>query len=390
VSSKINFNELEVQNIVFDGIDIDTITFDENIVWERVVTDLTNIELWEGILDIIQDNSGIDITPTLSTFGSLTGTSKWNGGVIAKNGKIYAAPNNSPSILEIDTETNTTFTFGNFPVTGEAWPTCVLANNGLVYGIPGGGTDSILEIDIENRIAEKFGAAGFNVNTAGFIGGALSQNGNMYCSPARAEFILIIDPQTKTVSTLGSFGTNVAKWYGECVSPINKMIYSVPSNGSGILKIDTLTDEYSTFGTIGGSLAWAGFVLGTNNKMYGIPRNNNNVVEVDTELETTSTFASGATGTAKWAGGFLAPNGIIYSIPFTSSRIARISTNPRSSSVFGDVGTDESKWSGAIMAPNNKAYCIPSNATEVLVIDFGSDLKNIPLELLVSAYVNKF
>ena len=39
---------------------------------------------------------------TTSTFGSLSGTYKWFGGVLAPNGKIYGIPFNSTSVLCID------------------------------------------------------------------------------------------------------------------------------------------------------------------------------------------------------------------------------------------------------------------------------------------------
>ena len=37
-----------------------------------------------------------------STFGSLAGSAKWVGGVLAPNGKIYGIPFSSTTILEID------------------------------------------------------------------------------------------------------------------------------------------------------------------------------------------------------------------------------------------------------------------------------------------------
>ena len=38
---------------------------------------------------------------TTTTFGSLSGTYKWYGGVLAPNGKIYGIPYNSTTVLEI-------------------------------------------------------------------------------------------------------------------------------------------------------------------------------------------------------------------------------------------------------------------------------------------------
>jgi len=43
--------------------------------------------------------------PLLSLFGSLSGSNKWIGGVLAPNGKIYGIPYNSTQILEIEPST---------------------------------------------------------------------------------------------------------------------------------------------------------------------------------------------------------------------------------------------------------------------------------------------
>ena len=44
----------------------------------------------------------VSFAPQVSTFGSLTGSLKWLGGVLAPNGKIYGIPYNSTTVLEID------------------------------------------------------------------------------------------------------------------------------------------------------------------------------------------------------------------------------------------------------------------------------------------------
>ena len=47
------------------------------------------------------DPSGI-VNDGVKTFGSLSGTNKWFGGVLAPNGKIYCVPSDSEQVLEID------------------------------------------------------------------------------------------------------------------------------------------------------------------------------------------------------------------------------------------------------------------------------------------------
>ena len=83
---------------------------------------------------------------TTTTFGSLSGTAKWVGGVLAPNGKIYGIPHNSTTVLEIDSVAQTTTTFGSLSGTFK-WAGGVLAPNGKIYGIP---IDSTTVLEIAN------------------------------------------------------------------------------------------------------------------------------------------------------------------------------------------------------------------------------------------------
>ena len=124
-----------------------------------------------------------------STFGSLTGTSKWYGGVLAPNGMIYGIPINSETVLKIDPTTDTASTFGSLTGTSK-WIGGVLAPNGMIYGIP------------------------YN-----------------------SETVLKIDPTTDTASTFGSL-TGATKWQGGVLAP-NGMIYGIPRDSETVLKLLT-------------------------------------------------------------------------------------------------------------------------------------------------------
>jgi hypothetical protein len=62
-----------------------------------MINNLSSVQLMDALsLDI--NNTFNNVT---STFGSLSGTSKWYGGVLAPNGKIYGIPSNSTTVLVI-------------------------------------------------------------------------------------------------------------------------------------------------------------------------------------------------------------------------------------------------------------------------------------------------
>ena len=130
----------------------------------------------------------VSFAPQVSTFGSLSGTAKWRGGVLAPNGKIYGIPYDSTTVLEIDPITKTTTTFGS--LAGDfKWAGGVLAPNGKIYGIPHGST-TVLEIDPVTKTTSTFGSLATNGK---WFGGVLAPNGKIYGIPYSATTVLEID-----------------------------------------------------------------------------------------------------------------------------------------------------------------------------------------------------
>jgi hypothetical protein len=87
-----------------------------------------------------------------STMGGLSGYAKWHGAVLARNGKIYGMPYNSPSVLIIDPAAGTASTtvLTGLASGGYKYYGGVLAPSGLIYGIPFN-AESVLIIDPFNN-----------------------------------------------------------------------------------------------------------------------------------------------------------------------------------------------------------------------------------------------
>ena len=147
-------------------------------------------------------------TVTTSTFGSLSGSNKWTGGVLAPNGKIYGIPHNSTEILEIDPVAKTTSTFGSLTGTGK-WVGGVLAPNGKIYGIPHNSTE-ILEIDPVAKTTSTFGSL---TGTIKWFGGVLAPNGKIYGIPFGSTEILEID--FKNRDGFKSFDSALSPYYNK-------------------------------------------------------------------------------------------------------------------------------------------------------------------------------
>ena len=82
--------------------------------------------------------------PTATTFGSLSGSEKWDGGALAPDGCIYGIPYNSTSVLKIDPVAGTATTFGSLSGSYK-WSNGALAPDGCIYGIPYNST-SVLKL----------------------------------------------------------------------------------------------------------------------------------------------------------------------------------------------------------------------------------------------------
>lgn len=134
--------------------------------------------------NVINSNSFLTLSPSsnfpentvskLSSFSNdLYGAWKWDGGVLAQNGKIYCVPASATCVLIID------------PLNNQVDTTSIKINDNSIYK---------------------------------WSGGVLAPNGKIYCPPYNARSILVIDPETNTTTTIGYFSDYHMKWSG-AVSP---------------------------------------------------------------------------------------------------------------------------------------------------------------------------
>lgn len=218
---------------------------------------------------------------------------KWLGGCLAPNGKIYGIPFSYGKVLVINTQTGTAssteVTTGFTTSTGK-WSGGVLGPDGNIYGIPFNST-SVLKINPTTNTATTFGSL-----TGGWIGGCLAPNGKIYAAPiygSRTTSVLKIDPVAGTATTFGNISTSYFSpdpyyrgWDGACLAA-NGKIYSSPAGGTGILEIDPENDTVSVIGV--GSLPplgqyvpnysrWSSFILSPDGKMYAAPINETKIL----------------------------------------------------------------------------------------------------------------
>lgn len=188
--------------------------------------------LWPG-----QDISG--------GIGNAAGDDVWYGGALSLDGRIFCPPSRGTSFLVINTNNDTaecdisglTFTYtplGNGSQTGR-YNGAILAPNGRIYALPWVATSNVIEVDTSANtyVTTSMSIAGGRK----CIGGTLAPDGRIYCTTDNAGVVAVINTNRTpyTISTISSSRMN-----GSCLGP-NGKIYCLPNlSGGGLCVIRTI------------------------------------------------------------------------------------------------------------------------------------------------------
>jgi hypothetical protein len=344
---------------------------------------------------------------TTTITGVPGGASKYSGGVLAPNGKIYFIPNGATNVGILDPLTNTldTTTITGTPI---GYKGGVLAPNGKIYGIPNA-TTSVLVIDPST---DSFSTISGVPVGSDYFGGVLGIDGKIYCIPFSASAVMVIDPVTNTLNFtfIRGLSTGGVKWAGGALAP-NGKIYCIPSNETRVMIIDPsspvsavpgvtpATANYTnatrvlncpgaTFATVGSgqllvgdnllitttTTSYMGYVQSiTDNQnvvlIYAlgvdIPAGQITGIQKTRRADLTTISGLAATGFKYW-GGAVAPNGKIYCTPsfggLNNVLVINTLTNTTTTIALGQSG-----YTGAVLGRNNKIYLIPFDTPVSLV-----------------------
>jgi streptogramin lyase len=340
---------------------------------------------------IVRENSGnANTLPTISVIGTTSTSNAYWGGVLARNGKIYCAPYNATSIMEIDPIRRTMTTFGTVAAGAAKYLGGALGPNGKIYCAPLLAT-TILEIDPDRRIVSTFG----NTTGFGYQAGAITlRNGTILCGPddgGSNNTAALINTSNRTISRFISppAGTQLPQSIGIQLHPLGLAICG-PQTSNTMLVINVETRTYTTGS---GPLTptngdWNGGALAANGNIYFVPNQNpTNILEFNPYRRTATFFGSiGSAGTPKYSGACLAPDGNIYAIG-NSGTVLRINGYTRTVTTFGTIS---GAYRGLHMALNGKMYGIPLSVTTGTVeLDF-THLKKFSDNLVLSTYINNY
>lgn len=313
----------------------------------------------------------------------LPGIAKWQGGCLAPNGKIYAAPNRSDEAFVIDPERNTTYTFGagSFPVVaGNMYIGIVSSPGGLLFCIPSN-AEEVAVIDTNTDTVTL--SANSYVGPAKWELGVLAPTGKIYCAPLESQQILVIDTLKDPADPLftyliGPMFPGIQKWSGGALAP-NGKIYMIPRRETRVLVIDTATESVNTFfppsplppSTAGGRRWNNGAYSPVTNKIYGMYGTTNEILVIDPTTDSASYLGVLKPNSLIWVGGILAPTGFIYGTPSTGDDVLKVDPVNMTVTFLGASLPGLFKWASLVLARNGNMYGIPFNATDVLVVSSG-------------------
>jgi hypothetical protein len=205
---------------------------------------------------------------TYAVFGQTSdGDFKWSGGCVWKDGNIYCFPRRANSLLRIDTETRTTdeIDLGTDYMDAEDHH-----YSGTLFGdticLSPRAADHILAIDLPSCATREIGKGRIPAGYT-YCGAVRHPNGRICFLPQANAKVMVLDPDTETVSFIGEELTAYA--FGAVVAD-NGNIYGFSSKVDGVLKIDPASETAEII-SVPNSAGCYGSVLGVNGKFTAFP-----------------------------------------------------------------------------------------------------------------------
>lgn len=250
---------------------------------------------------------------SISDFGDLSmptgepNIPRYWGGCQGADGKLYFTPYSATRILVVDPSVEnpaSRISYINLPAgvstTGTAkWRGGALSNDGRIFCAPYNAS-TVLIIDPSTASSAVVGGLDWLATGLGkFCDVVVGPDKNVYFMPARSPYIIGINPSTTTTSSLTmvlTLNTNVGdhatfdRWGGACAAP-NGRLYTAPSAYPEILEYDIRTGvlerlggsrDYFT-GNVFDGARWQAIIPGRNGNVYAFPAFWDRILRIETE-----------------------------------------------------------------------------------------------------------
>lgn len=209
-------------------------------------------------------------------------------------------------------------------------------------------------------------------------GGALAENDCIYCAPSTAQTILKINTLTDTYSTVASSATAALAKYGGASYSTNGKVYFCPQVAEAVMAVDSSDDSSYFFDSSGvvsddangnmvGAAKWYGIYQGADGRLYCVPYNATEVMIIDPSNDSISfidtagatTFGNGNLSGAQKWDGGCVYGNYIYCSPSGATDFLKINTLNGTCERLGTVPAGTAKWAISTLGPNGYIYMFP-------------------------------
>lgn len=250
---------------------------------------------------------------------------QWLGGIFINENKIFCPPFDSYNILIIDLNKNNT-DFISLPYEIQhgkgKFKACALDGKGNVLFFPFRAS-RIMKLEIKTN---KISTIGINCGNA-WLRAITASNGKIYVL-SKYNYIMSYDPNSHYYEEkkLSIEHDDHVNQYTDIVEHRDGYLYSIPCNGTKVLKINMETLAATTVGDNLGDEQnkWKTCIVGNDDYVYGIPYNAKNIIRFDPMNEKITAIGKEYEGTAKWYGCCVAKDGNLYCSPLLARKILKI------------------------------------------------------------------
>lgn len=215
---------------------------------------------------------------------------------------------------------------------------------------------------------------GYFAGPTKWVGGVLAPNGSIYFVPYSTDLILKLDPVTEQYTTIdiSSLSLGTLKFIGAALAR-NGKIYFCPSYASSVLVLDTWDDTFYTIAITvdpqASSNKWGGACLGQDGNIYFVARNSRRMLKINPYDDTMSAPVDHAVPNQDlFAGLVTGPNGALYAIPTGATVVQRFNVGPQT---FSDITSfvQGTKFLSGVLGPDQQIYMSPFNSQYLQVVD---------------------
>lgn len=317
----------------------------------------------------------------LTTYGDFDDSFKWCGAVAGNNGHIYAIPNSSNQILDINTVDNSYTLWGDVSNEELKW-TGGGYYNGYIYAFPRS-SNSLLKIDYKNKSTEEIELP-IDYSKQHHYSGVIYGN-TAYVSPRDSDNILKINLDTYECDELKISLLGKKYYYYGAVIGENGMIYFLPYNNEKIMALNANNDDISFFGSKMDCHIVSALYC-ENKNIYGFCATGG-ILKIDT-VNKTSEILYEDTVEGCYSAEFGA-NGLIYSSPSASGNVYEFDPITEKYNIVDklDVSADVVSFAGSAVSQQGSIYFTPAQGNKFAVLQF-SESVNITNDDIVKYRVN--